>query len=338
MMISIKEIAEQAGVSRTTVSNVIHGKTKKVSQETIDKITKIMAENHFVPTTISEEETESAPKIIGMIVYHRVHGMVATQDTFVGEILGTIEKEIRKKGYYLTLISAETSEEVLAVANAWNVHGLIALGYPEEAYKKLKKKLNKKMILIDFYPENGEDCLNIGVDDYDGGYQVGKYLYECGYKNALYLAEMDRGCDLHRWLGFKAAMEEQGEICSDDRYILIGKDQGVRRHQYEKRMDEFLACQALAFSSDYNAVEAMSIFSDFGYKVPDDLSIVGFDDNIYATLVRPKLTTVRQDVEEKGREVANLLLRMMDGEKITDLCIRNPVQLIKRDSVKDPNR
>ena len=143
MMISIKEIAEQAGVSRTTVSNVIHGKTKKVSQETIDKITKIMAENHFVPTTISEEETESAPKIIGMIVYHRVHGMVATQDTFVGEILGTIEKEIRKKGYYLTLISAETSEEVLAVANAWNVHGLIALGYPEEAYKKLKKKLRK---------------------------------------------------------------------------------------------------------------------------------------------------------------------------------------------------
>ena len=102
-------------------------------------------------------------------------------------------------------------------------------------------------------------------------------------------------------------------------------------------MPKFIEAKALAFSSDFNAVEAMSIFWDMGYKVPDDVSVVGFDDNIYATLIRPKLTTVRQDVEEKGITVVNRLIRMIDGEELPEMCVRNKVTLIKRDSVKEPH-
>ena len=336
-MIRIQDIADMAGVSRTTVSNVIRGNTKRVSQETIDRITKILEEQNYVPNMASMSLTGNVSKIIGLVTYHKVHGMHATQDTFVGELLGTIENEIRKRGYYLMLISAETHQEVVSIASSWNMDGLIVLGYTEKEYNKLRKKLNKKMILIDTYPDNEYTFQNVGVDDFDGGYQVGKYLCECGYTKALFLAEMTRGSDWCRWKGFKKAMEEAGEVCNEDRYIVIGKGQMMRVRQYERMMPKFIEAKALAFSSDFNAVEAMSIFWDMGYKVPDDVSVVGFDDNIYATLIRPKLTTVRQDVEEKGITVVNRLIRMIDGEELPEMCVRNKVTLIKRDSVKEPH-
>ncbi len=334
-MIRIQDIADMAGVSRTTVSNVIRGNTKRVSQETIDKITKILDEQNYVPSMVSMGFSGNVSKIIGLVIYHQIHGMNAVQDTFVGELLGTIEYEVRKKGYYLMLISAETSDEVVSAASAWNMEGLIVLGYSEQEYLKLKKKLNKKMILVDTYPENEYTFQNVGIEDYDGGYLVGEYLLQCGYDKALMIAETKMGSDYHRWLGFKAAMEKNGQTCDESRYIIVGKDRFIREGQYAQMIPEFLEAKAVAFSSDFAAIEAMSILQDKGYRIPEDISIVGFDDNIYATKVSPKLTTIRQNVPEKARTVVNRLLRMIDGEKLPEMCIRNKVELIKRESVKE---
>ena len=79
----------------------------------------------------------------------------------------------------------------------------------------------------------------------------------------------------------------------------------------------------------------MNLFQDMAYVIPDDISIVGFDDNIYATKVYPKLTTVRQNVPEKARTVVNRLIRMINGEILPEMCVRNEVELIKRSSVKE---
>lgn len=333
-MITIQEIADKTGVSRTTVSNVIHGKTKKVSQATIDKIKKVMDETNFVPNITTMNNDETVTRNIGVVTYKEIHGMNSMQDPFVGEFLGTIEKELRKRDYHLVFVKADAYEEALSIISAWNMDGLIILGYTEEEYIKLKKKLNKKLILVDAYPEGEYTFYNVGINDYDGGYQVGKYLYECGYKNALFLAEMPRGCDLYRWKGFKDAMELHGEICDEERYIIIGKESFSRGNQYRKLLPKFLEAKALAFSSDFNAVEAIGILKDLGYKVPDDISVVGFDDNIYASLVRPKLTTVRQNVEEKAKTVVEMLFRVLDGDETGEKCVRKNVQLIERNSVK----
>lgn len=64
------------------------------------------------------------------------------------------------------------------------------------------------MVLIDAYPEGEYTFQNVGVDDYSGGYQVGEYLYSCGYRKALFVAETDRDSDARRWMGFKQAMEK----------------------------------------------------------------------------------------------------------------------------------
>ena len=187
-MIRLQDIAEMAGVSRTTVSNVINGNTKRVSQKTIDKITAILKEQNYVPHMGSVMLSGHGSRIIGVVLgFTYAHGMQSLQDPFVGELIGNIRMETEEKGYYVMLIGGEDIQNVVDIASKWNVEGLIILGYNEERYRSLSRKLNKKMILIDAYPEGAYTFQNVGVDDYSGGYQIGEYLYSCGYKRLCLL-------------------------------------------------------------------------------------------------------------------------------------------------------
>ena len=322
-MIRLQDIAEMAGVSRTTVSNVINGNTKRVSQKTIDKITAILKEQNYVPHMGSVMLSGHGSRIIGVVLgFTYAHGMQSLQDPFVGELIGNIRMETEEKGYYVMLIGGEDIQNVVDIASKWNVEGLIILGYNEERYRSLSRKLNKKMILIDAYPEGAYTFQNIGVDDYSGGYQIGEYLYSCGYKKALFIAETDRDSDYYRWTGFKQAMEKKGGFCSRSRYIVVPGEKKYRLRKYEELLPYFLETKALAFSSDYDAIEAMNFFFDKGIKVPEQISITGYDDSVYASMVRPKLTTVHQDVRQKAHMALKRLMQLIQGEELKELNIK----------------
>ena len=233
------------------------------------------------------------------------------------------------------LIGGEDIQNVVDIASKWNVEGLIILGYNEERYRSLSRKLNKKMILIDAYPEGAYTFQNVGVDDYSGGYQIGEYLYSCGYKKALFIAETDRDSDYYRWMGFKQAMEKKGGFCSRSRYIVVPGKKKYRLRKYEELLPHFFEAKALAFSSDYDAIEAMNFFFDKGIKVPDQISITGYDDSMYASMVRPKLTTVHQNVQQKAHMALKRLMQLIQGEELKELNIKSPVYLVKRDSVRE---
>ena len=335
-MIRLQDIAEMAGVSRTTVSNVINGNTKRVSQKTIDKITAILKEQNYVPHMGSVMLSGHGSRIIGVVLgFTYAHGMQSLQDPFVGELIGNIRMETEEKGYYVMLIGGEDIQNVVDIASKWNVEGLIILGYNEERYRSLSRKLNKKMILIDAYPEGAYTFQNVGVDDYSGGYQIGEYLYSCGYKKALFIAETDRDSDYYRWMGFKQAMEKKGGFCSRSRYIVVPGEKKYRLRKYEELLPYFIEAKALAFSSDYDAIEAMNFFFDKGIRVPDQISITGYDDSMYASMVRPKLTTVHQNIQQKAHMALKRLMQLIQGEELKELNIKSPVYLVKRDSVRE---
>lgn len=335
-MIRLQDIADMAGVSRTTVSNVINGNTKRVSQATIDKITAILKEQNYVPHMASVMMSGHGSRIIGVVIgYAYSHGLQAIQDSFVGELLGTIQVEAERMGYYVMLIGGVEIQHVVDIASRWDVEGLIILGYNEERSRQLYRKLNKKMVFIDSYPKGRYRFPNVGVDDYSGGYQIGEYLYACGYHHALFIAETDVDSDYRRWTGFKQAMERQGRFCSRSRYIVVPGERPRRLQRYDELLPRFLKAGAVAFSSDYDAVEAINYFADQGIRIPEQLSITGFDDSIYAEVVRPKLTTVHQDVSQKAATSLRCLLRMIQGESPEQMNISNPVRLIIRESVRD---
>ena len=149
-MIRLQDIAEMAGVSRTTVSNVTNRNKKIVSHETINKITASLKEQNYVPHMGSVMLSGHGSRIIGVVLgFTYAHGMQSLQDPFVGELIGNIRMETEEKGYYVMLIGGEDIQNVVDIASKWNVEGLIILGYNEERYRSLSRKLNKKMILIE---------------------------------------------------------------------------------------------------------------------------------------------------------------------------------------------
>lgn len=151
----------------------------------------------------------------------------------------------------------------------------------------------------------------------------------------MFVAETERDSDYYRWMGFKQAMEKPGGFCSRSRYIIIPGEKRLRLRKYRELLPRFLEAKALAFSSDYNAMEAINFFLDEGIMVPDQISVTGYDDSVYASMVRPKLTTVHQDVPQKAHVALKRLLKLIQGETLDELNIKNPVYLVKRDSVRE---
>lgn len=334
-MLRIQDIADRVGVSRTTVSNVIHGHTKKVSPETLQKISDILNEEGYVPDKMPQIFSEKSSKIIGVVLgFDIAHGMHALQDSFIGEFLAAVQTTAEKNNYYVMLINGTDIGKVTEIASRWNIDGLIVLGFSEEKYNALRKKLNKHMVLIDAYPQDGYDFVNVGIDDFSGGEQIGRYLLESGYPHALFLAETTVASDYHRWLGFKKGMESTGNFCSKSRYIIIPGDSEKRLRFYKKMLPMFLEAGALAFSADITAIEAINYFLDNGIDVPGQISVTGFDDCIYASMFRPQLTTVHQDTDKKAELSVQLLLKLIHNLPIEKLDNKNPVRLICRKSVK----
>ena len=181
---------------------------------------------------------------------------------------------------------------------------------------------------------------------------MGEYLKEMGYPGALFIAEetkvlanesvhkiqSDKAfgglCNERRWQGFKAAMEKNGGFCSIRRFIIVSQDYQARKREYRQMIPQILEAGALGFGADYNAIEMINFLHDRGIKVPDQVSIVGFDDCIYAEYVRPRLTTIHQDVTEKGITAFHRLRRMIEGEALPEMYVYTPVKLVVRDSVK----
>lgn len=332
----LQDIADQVGVSRTTVSNVLHGNTKKVSKEMIRKISEILNQEGYVPNTSSRELTRKGSCIIGLVLgYNCVHGIPSLRDTFVAEFLSGVEETAHRNGYYVMLINGQdkNTDRVAEIASRWNVDGLVVLGLDEQKYKELRRQLNKYMILIDTYPEAEYHYVNVGTDDFGGGAMIAKYLLDNGYTQAIFAAECDTGADHYRWKGFQHQMRSAGIDCGEERHILLPEDLSLRRVMYGHYLDRFVQARAVALASDYDAAEVMNYLQDHGIQVPEQVSVTGFDDCIYAELMHPPLTTMRQNVPAKAEAAVELLVRLIRQEPVECKNYVQPVELIRRNSV-----
>ncbi|ONI46633.1 hypothetical protein AN642_02835 [Epulopiscium sp. SCG-B10WGA-EpuloA2] len=335
---TLQEIADKVGVSRTTVSNVLHGKTKKVSKNTMNKIAKILENEGYIPNMSSLVMAKKSSRIIGLVLGAcKFHHMPAIQTPFISEFLSQLQIEAQNTGYYIMIISGEKIENIIDIVSRWYIDGLILFSFSEPKYQLLTQKLNKAMVLIDYYPAQGFKHINVGIDDYSGGYQIGNYLYQNNHKNVLFIAETKKDSDYQRWLGIKEAQEQNGNICTDARYIILDPYLLDVRSFYKKNLDKFFEAGALSFSSDYRAIEAMEILFKLGANIPNDISITGFDNNLYCKFARPSLTTVNQDVKLKAKIAFKQLLKIINNEiiPISEERINSPVQLIVRNSVKN---
>ena len=335
-MIRIKDIADRAGVSPTTVSNVIHGKTGRVSKATVEKINRILKEMEYVPSISARMLANNSSGLIGVALGFMKKGNASSfEDPFVSAMLGNLEYQIREHGYYMMLVARHEQDDLMQQALGWNFDGMIAMALKEKEIAELSERLGKPLVTIDQYlpPELG--VRSITMDDRGGAYQMSQYLIGKGHKKFLFLSDCDLGVDHYRWLGVRQAMEEAGIEDIESRHIVIPWNPEQREKAYEEMLPFFKKQTALFFSSDYYALEASNFLQNRGIKVPEEISIAGFDDVTYATLARPKLTTVHQMVDGKARRAVEVLRHLIQDEPVQKDIPPLPTTLVERESVRD---
>ncbi len=338
-MITIKDMAYKAGVSPTTISNVLHGRTEKLSENTLERVRKVIKESNYVSNMGARLLARNGSKILGVIItYSRTNEKSAIQDPFYSEIIGALENEIRCNGYYMMLYTSGNIEESLNLAKAWNIEGMIVLGTNSKDCRMFKENTDVPIVFIDAYVENdGIQYANVGLQDKEGAYQMTNYLIQNGHKDIAFLADapVPTGVDKERLDGYSAALQENG-LEGKESYIPIN-NKVKDRHEF---LQEFIKYRikdytALFFASDYYAVDAIHFLQKQNVIVPEDISIAGFDDNIFSQLSNPLLTTVHQNVSDKAKYSIQLLINMINKNEIKDYIIRLPIRLVIRESVKN---
>jgi LacI family transcriptional regulator len=335
-MITIKEIAKQLNMSTTTVSNVIHGKTGEVSEDTLKKVQDFLAKVDYVPNINARNLAQNESKIIGLALKARADKYEnLIMDPFVSELIGGVEETIRNAGYFMMLYISSDTVEIMRHVSTWNVDGLILFGMLNDDGIRVSEKYKKPIVCIDTYSIEGlKHFTNVGLDDEQGTYDITNYLISQGHRKIAFLSDNMNGVDLARLTGYKSALKDAKIKFKESDFIKIRP----RTEEIEDSLNEI--CQrakeftAIVCVSDLYAVTLIAALEDRGINVPDDISIVGFDDNMLGKLHRPALTTVHQDIKAKGIVAADTLLKQLSGKK-TPNQIQLPTHLVIRDTVKN---
>ena len=363
--VRIKDIAEELGLSTATVSNVLHGKTKKISDETVKRVQELVEEKQYIPNMAGILLAQNSSKIVGIIIndHEKYEGHVL-EDAFVAASLNALSRELNRTGCFMMVRVTGDWNEIVRIASMWNMEGLVLIGFCEQDYQKLRQSMHIPFVVYDGYFQETEKICNLVIDDYDGGYQVGAYLRKMGHRKILCIADNYDCMDKDRIEGCRAAVEEDRiEDCraavgeerfeQDGSSCQKGRSEGERMMRREARADflqipmarearkifykeKFLELQshtAIFAVSDYYAIELIHFLQEQGVRVPEDVSVVGFDDSPWCEKVSPALTTVKQDPARRARLAVEILQELKKGG-YSRTTVKLPVQLVERDSVK----
>ena len=327
--IRIVDVADALGLSTATVSKVIHGKTEKISDETIKRVQQELERSGYIPNMAGILLARNNSTIIGVVVndHEKYEGRVL-EDGFVMSSLNALSREVNEKGYFLMIKTTADISEIPVFASMWNMDGLILMGFCEADYEKLRNHMRISFVVYDGYFEKCSKVVNLVINHYDGGYQAGKYFKELGHKKALCIADNFICMDKERIEGFRKAFEP-GETLRWQ----IPKTQRERKCFYQDNFQELLKSNITAVFavSDFYALEFMRFLQGKGIQIPKDIQIIGFDDNTASRESNPMLTTIHQDASLRAKTAIHCLESMRDGLNCeTEIVL--PVELVKRES------
>jgi DNA-binding LacI/PurR family transcriptional regulator len=334
-MTTIKDIAQAVGVSCTTVSNVIHGKTGRVSAETITLINEAIDKLGYVPNMSARALVSSSSKVIGMISHltsNKKESIV--EDPFHSAFIGSIEKTLRENGYYLMLRTVETTSDLMNFLHNWNVDGLFCTGVFQDEFFEALTSLKIPVVLIDSYVSHPNIC-NVGLEDYDGGYTATRYLIDKGHKDIAFASPTikEKGVVYERFLGYKNALKEASipfrkslifeQELDTSTTVELGKQLAIRKD-----------ITAVFATADILAAGIMAGLRQAGKMIPEDISVMGFDDINLCQLTSPMLTTIHQDAPLKGKLAVYFLMDKLDNKPLPNNEVILPIHLVERESVK----
>ncbi len=325
--IRIVDIADELGVSTATVSNVIHGKTKKISDETVKRVQQLLEERQYIPSMAGILLAQNDSKIIGVVINdHEKYEGHTLEDEFISASVNALAKEIERAGKFLMLKVNDKWDEIPKFASMWNMEGMVLIGYCEQDYKKLREQMHIPFVVYDGYMESSGNLVNIEVNHFDGGAQAGRYLRNRGHRDVLCISDNNICMDIERFMGLKSEIPN-AEL------MVIPIEREVRASFYMEHLSKIKKYSAVFAVSDDYAMDFIQFLKNVGISVPEDISVVGFDDVRDSEKFVPALTTIKQDYKQRAALAVKMLNQLRNGG-CRDKSVMLPVTLIERDSVR----
>lgn len=330
-----QDVADLAGVSRTTVSLVLNNvEGAHISPATRQRVLDAADELGYVPNATAQALATQRAQAIGLIMT-RSPNQIAS-DTFLPQILGGLLTVIKKENFRLLLEIVEEGEHERAyieLAQAKHIDGMIILT-PRRTDIGLKKlgEMNIPAVLLGYLPE----CTlpSVHVDDRKAAEKATQYLIDLGHRNIACILNApyiyDTGKD--RTLGYQDALKKSGIPFRDAlmRYADFNPSSGYRAMQ--SLLDSEEEFSAVFVASDNVAMGVKSALRKANLAIPEDISIVGFDDIPWAAYASPPLTTIKVPAQKMASEACSLLLDLIKGEKPEQQDVVLDAELIVRQS------
>lgn len=335
--VSIYDIAKYLNVSPATVSYAING-VDKVSAKTRTRVLNACKKFNFVLNTTARSLSTGKTHLVGLYLPLDDPALALFQNPFYAEFLAGLENGISECDYDIVLGSQKVSNSFCQWASSRNLDAAIMLGRFPNATAEDFNSLKIPIILIDIYEEPLNNNLSLRTDDRKGTYLATKHLIDkghtkigfVGYKNISLL-------DRERYEGYLDALKEFGlDINENYTYDSLATIEDGFKVAEKIQQDGLVT--AVVCSADIIALGIMKKYSKLGLNIPKDLSVVGFDDIRDAQYSNPGLTTINQNVFEKGYKAISLLIESMNNKNLEQKSIITEPLLIERNSVKDLTR
>ncbi len=329
-MATIYEVSNLAGVSLATVSRVMN-KNTRVSDKTRDKVLAAMKELNYRPSSSARSLASNRSDSVGILV-SELHG------PFYGSMMSKIESVLRKEDKYVIFAaghSEETSEKEgieFLISRDCDAVILHVEAVSDDYLIELSKGKTPVVIINRFIPELAEQC--ISLDNELGGYLATKNMLEQGHTDFAYISgPLWKSDAKNRFDGHKRALKEHGlefslPLLFEGDFLESGGVEGM-----EYLLQKNLNFSALICANDEMASGALTTAREHGLDVPKDISLMGFDNTLYANYTYPKLTTIDYPVAEMGQMAAQWVLKNI--YKKTNANVDNIFYptLVTRDSV-----
>jgi len=331
-MVTIKDVAKEAGVSVTTVSRVLNNKPD-VSEDTRRKIEKVIKKLGYNPSGIARGLVLQKTNSIGLIIPDVIN-------PFFPEIIKGIERRTREMGYSLILYDTDNNKkeerEAIKLLRSKKVDGII-LSFSLENKDVLKELEKEKYPIIQIDREIKDSIYPaVTINNKESAYRATEYIIKQGHRKIGHITgDLSAETAIDRLSGFKLALKDNGIIYKEE-WILQGdysKESG--KEQMKKIINLSELPTALFFANDLMAFGAYETIYKQDFNIPEDFSIVGHDNIEITSFVRPGLTTMNQPKYLLGQIAVDKLINMIekkDGSSFHNLILKNDIVI--RESVK----
>jgi LacI family transcriptional regulator len=321
MSITIADVAARAGVSKTTVSRVLNGKGE-LDLRTAERVRQVIAELGYVPSARAVGLARGRTRIVGMLV-------PSLTWPWMGEVLQGAVDVVETEGYGLLLFTCNRGEESMqqfaSQVSAQSFDGLLVIE-PEGTLSYIEQ-LHSRGLPVVLIDDRAKQPMfpSVATTNRAGGEAAARHLLELGRRRPLVITGVDWfGCTQERLDGFRDTYAAAG-LELDPRLVFEGDfTHESGRRGVQQALEAGTKFDAIFAHNDLSAGGAIQAVRETGRNVPNDVSVVGFDDIPYAQHTEPPLTTVHQPMRQMGQTAARMLMDYFGGKPLpTTLIVRS---------------